>query len=292
MPKFIVVSPQPTYIEHIGGVTVAHTLAHKLQLAGEEVYLYADSTNPKYNIKCIPHGSIFDLDQDNTIVILIAGAGDHTFLPNIPTFLIEAKHVVRWQVNHQTKEYPKHNKFYKFHTYWDTYDTQKIDGQLSVIEIHDDVFYNKGLERTGNCFLEKGNLDEQIERMVHHPNDICIDRYLYTMPDNKKIHFLSDLFNRCKLFISYTPLTFCSVLASMCGCVSIVIPKKNFDKEKWRSEIWCAKYGTGVGIEEMDWSMKTLPLVPSMIDEYVNIEQPRQINQFIKDCYQWTKETQ
>ena len=104
MLKFIVVSPQPNYIEHIGGVTVNHTLAHKLQLAGEEVYLYADSTNPKYNIKCIPHGSIFDLDQDNTIVILVAGNGEQTFLPNIPAFLTEAKYVVRWQVNHQTRE--------------------------------------------------------------------------------------------------------------------------------------------------------------------------------------------
>ena len=291
MLKFIVVSPQPNYIEHIGGVTVNHTLAHKLQLAGEEVYLYADSTNPKYNIKCIPHGSIFDLDQDNTIVILVAGDGDQTFLPNIPAFLTEAKYVVRWQVNHQTRDYPKHNKFYKFHTYWDTYETQKIDGQLSVIEIHDNIFYDKKLERTHNCYLEKGNLDEELERMVHHPNDIFIDKYLYTLPDHQKIHFLSYIFNRCNLFISYTPLTFMSVLASMCGCASIVIPKKNFNKEKWRSEIWCAKYGTGVGIEEIDWSIKTLPLVPSMIDEYVNITQPQQIDQFIKDCYQWTKKT-
>lgn len=285
-PKFVVVSPQPTYVDHIGGITVAHTLAHQLQLFNEEVYIYADSTNPKYLLKCIPYGSTFDID-DNTIVILIAGAGEHTYLPHIPKFLTEAKNIVRWLVNHQVKPYPEHNRFYKYHTYWNTLPTQRIDGQLSVIEMNSDLFYNKQYSRKGNCYLIKGNLDEEPERAIHSQNDVCIDYYLHSLPGHEKTKFLSHIFNVSEVFISYTPLTFASVLAALCGCISIVIPKSNFDKDKWKSEIWCTKYGIAVGIDDIQWAVDTMPIVPSMIDQYVNITQPNQIQQFIRDSYSW-----
>jgi hypothetical protein len=293
MLKFLVVSPQPSYIPYIGGITVTHTLANYLHLFGEEVYLYANSTKPEYSVQCIPHGSIFDLDQENTIVILIAGAGEHTYLPNMPKFITEAKYIVRWLVNDQVKSYPKNNKFYKYHKYWNTFDSQQIDGYLSVIDVDKNLFHNRGLQRTTNCFLIKGNLDEEPERFINDfKNDICIDNYLYSIPHDQTMNFLSDVFNSCKSFISYTPFTFASVLASLCGCVSIVIPKskygdKNFDKNKWMTEMWCTKYGTAVGLEDIPRAIETMPLVESMIDDYINITQKTQIKEFIKDCYLW-----
>lgn len=286
-PKFIVVSPQPTYVDHIGGITVAHTLAYNLHLFGEDVSLYADSTNPKYPLKCIPFGSELDIDVNNTIVILIAGAGEHTYLHNIPDILTQSKYVVRWLVNHQVKPYPEHNKFYKYHKYWHTLDSQKIDGELSVIEMNDGLFHNRHLPRKGNCYLIKGNLDEEAERAVHTDQDICIDHYIHSLANFDRTKFLSDVFNVTEVFISYTPLTFASVLAALCGCVSVVIPKSNFDKEKWISEIWCAKYGIAVGLDDIPRAVETMPLVPGMIEEYVNVTQKQQVKKFIEDCYIW-----
>lgn len=292
MFKFLVVSPQPKYIEYIGGVTVAHTLAYQLQLSGQQVELYADSTHPSYPLRCIPHGTIVNCDTSDipTIVILIAGAGDHTFLGNIPSSITNSKYVVRWQVNHQTREYPEHNKFYKYHKYWNTFETQKIDGYLSVIDINKNIYFDYKQPRRGNCYLIKGNLDTELERIMHNKYDICIDQYLHNhnIPDIEKKQLLANIFNKSEVFISYTPLTFASVLASLCGCLSVVIPKSNFDTKKWRSEIWCAKYGTAVGIEDIQWSVETLSLVPSMVDEYLTTTQPQQIQQFIKDCHIWT----
>ena len=285
--KFLIVSPQPTYVDYIGGITVAHTLANAISKEGQDVYLYADSTNPKYNLTCIPHNSVFDFDENNTIVILIAGAGEHTYLPNIPEYIVNAKNVVRWLVNDQVKLYPEKNKFYKFHKYWHTIEQQRIDGYLSVIEVDRNIFLNKHQPRKGTCFLIKGNLDEETDRFINTQNDFCIDQYLYNIPNFHRMQFLSDVFNSHELFISYTPHTFASILAALCGCISVVLPKSNFDKNKWMSEIYFTKYGVAVGMDDISRAKETLHLVPNLIDTYCSEIQPNQVKKFIKDCYEW-----
>lgn len=287
--NFIVVSPQPVYVDYIGGVTVAHTLANALSQVGENVYLYANSTHSNYKVQCIPWGSEVAFDDENTVVILIAGAGEHTYLPNIPEFLTKAKHIVRWLVNHQVEPYPKDNKFYKFHEYWDIVSDQLVDGYLSVIEVDQTLFTNKGKQRNGVSYLIKGGLDEEPQRAIHDPNDFCIDRFLYSIPSQDRMAFLADTFNKSEFFISYTPFTFMSVLAALCGCPSIVVPKSDFEKDKWLEQIWCAKYGIAVGLEDLPRAMETLPLVPKLLQEYLDITQPNQVKQFVYDCYNWLK---
>ena len=49
--NFIIFSPQPVYVDYIGGVTVAHTLANLLSELGENTYLYSNSTHPNYNVQ-------------------------------------------------------------------------------------------------------------------------------------------------------------------------------------------------------------------------------------------------
>jgi len=287
--NFVVVSPAREYVPHIGGITVAHTLANELSLLGENVYLYADSTFSKYqdNVTCIPWGANIKFDPNNTVVILIAGAGDQTFLPSIPSFLAESPNIVRWQVNHQTRDYPKENKFYKYHPYWDTFSTQKIDGQLSIIEIDRDLFRNRNQPRKGTCYLVKGNLDSEPERAIHSSSDEFLDFKLNTLPPYERMKYLADTFNRMELFISYTHLSFTSVLAAMCGCPSLIIPKSEVDEDKFYNEIWCTKYGLAFGEKNLPRAIETLPLVPQMVDEYLTVTQPSQLKQFIKDCYIW-----
>jgi hypothetical protein len=288
--NFIVYSPFPEYVSHIGGATVPHTLANQLSLMNENVYLYANSTNPKYNVTCIPWGTDIEFDKENTIVIFIAGAGEHTWDEMVPEKLKNAPNIVRWLVNDQVKLYPPEDKFYIYHKYWDVLSNQKIDGELSVIEIDHDLFRDKGLQRKGTCYLMKGNWD--IETIVHRPDDLCIDNILYNIPNEEKMAFYSDIFNRMEYFICYTPYTFTSVLAAMCGCKSIVITKpeyggKKFDKEKWLNEIWCAKYGIAVGLDDLPRAINTMEQMNVHIHEYETITQPNQVKGFINDCYTW-----
>lgn len=290
--NFIIYSPFPDYVSYIGGATVPHTLANQLASQGENIYLYANSTNPKYNVHCIPWGTDILFDEENTIVIIIAGAGEHTFEYKIPEKLKNASNIVRWLVNHQVKLYPKENKFYTFHKYWDTLNDQKIDGELSVIEIDHNIFNNKNQKREGICYMIKGNLDTESERAIHSSADFCIDNYFYNIPNEKKMEFLADVFNKYEYFINYTPFSFASNLATLCGCKSIVMPKseyngKKFDKEKWLNEIWCAKYGIAVGLEDLPRAISTMDNVLPHIKHYEEVTQLNQIKNFINDCYDW-----
>ena len=295
--NFIIFSPFPDYVSYVGGAIVPHILANQLSLAGENVYLYSNSTNPKYNVTCIPWGTDIEFDPQNTIVIFMAGDGEHTFERSIPECLKNAPNVVRWLVNNQLKMYPEDNKLYTYHKYWITLDNQKIDGELSVIESNHHLFYNRGLKRKGTCYLIKGNLDinKEPKRISHKPEDLCIDSILYNIPDSEKMKFYSELFNQMEYFISYTPFTHTSVLAAMCGCKSIVIPKDEyngakFDKEKWLNEIWCAKYGIAVGLDDLPRAVSTMEQVMPNIKHYEEVTQPTQIKNFIEDCYIWLKE--
>jgi len=292
--NFIVYSPFPDYISYIGGSIVPHTLANMLSSLGENVYIYANSTNPKYNINCIPWGTNVEFDKENTIVIFIAGGGEHTWEHNVPDFLKNAPNIVRWLVNDQQKLYSEDDKFYTYHKYWDVLPSQRIDGELSVIEADSGLFYDHGLPRSGTCYLIKGNLDTEPERAIHKPNDLCIDSILYGIPNEKKMEFYSELFNKMEYFISYTPFTHTSVLAAMCGCKSIIIPKQMygdvpFNKDKWLNEIWCAKYGIAVGIDDLPRAISTLDQVHPNIKHYENVTQIEQCTKFIEDCYEWLK---
>jgi hypothetical protein len=293
--NFIIFSPFPEYVSHIGGGIVPHILANQLSLLEENVYIYANSTNSNYNVNCIPWGTEIEFDKENTILVMIAGAGEHTFEHLIPNCLKNIPNVVRWLINDQVKLYPKDDKFYTFHKYWTTLETQKIDGELSVIESNSHLFYNKGLERKGTCYLIKGNLDTEPDRIIHKNDDICIDAILYNVPNIDKMKFYSDLFNTMEYFISYTPYTHTSVLAAMCGCKSIVVPKSEyggvkFDKNKWLNEIWCAKYGIAVGLEDLPRAEATMNQVLPNIKHYEEITQLNQVKDLIKDCYVWLKE--
>lgn len=291
--NFIIFSPFPDYIDFIGGSTVPHTLANKLANLGENVYIYANSTYYKYtNITCIPWGTDVIFDPENTIIIFIAGDGEHIFEHNIPDCFKNIPNKVRWLVNHQVKPYSSEDKFYTYHNFWNVLDGQQIDGKLSVIEVDHNVFYNQNFERKGTCYLIKGGLDEEPNRIVHSNDDFCIDSIFYSIPNNDKMKFLANLFNQKEIFISYTPFTFMSVLAAMCGCKSIIIPKskyagRKFDAEYWRNNIWCAKYGLGIGLEELEYSSNTLPQVVPNIKYYEEVTQQNELKQFIEDSYIW-----
>jgi hypothetical protein len=288
--NFIIHSPFPDYASHIGGIAVAHTLANELQLLGENVYLYANTTDPRYNVPCIPWGTHIELDPRNTVVIIVAGAGEHLFEHHIPENLLQAN-VIRWLVHQQQKLYNEHEKLYMHNPYWNVIEGQRVDGNLCVYEIEDEIFKNKGMERSGTCYLIKGNLDTEPERAIHLDDDYCIDDILYSIPNLEKRNFLANLFNTKEYFITYTPMTFTSTLAAMCGCKTIIIPKKDdLDRESWLSGSWCNEYGIAYGLDDLDRAINTMDKVMPNVNKFKNELMPAQLNKFIDDCYKWLTE--
>ena len=285
--NFIVHSPFPDYVSHIGGVAVAHALGQQLHLSGETVYMYANNTDPRYNLPCIPHGTEIEFDLENTILIIIAGAGEHLFEHTIPESLLKAN-IVRWLVHDQQRLYDSSEKLYLHNPCWKLQDGQQVDGQLCVFEIEDDIFKDNGLPRSGGCYLVKGHLDTEPERAIHLPADFCIDNVLYSIPNLERRKFLSDLFNSKEYFITYSQITFTSVLAAMCGCKSIIIPKSSeFNKEKWLNSSWSSKYGIAYGLDDLPRAIQTLPEVIPNVQNFKYKTMPQQLDTFINNCYEW-----
>ena len=81
--NFVVFSQIPHHIDYIGSSTVSHTLARELSLLGENTFIYANDT-PHKSVSCIPWGNEIEYDNENTIFIMPAGAGEHTFKQDIP----------------------------------------------------------------------------------------------------------------------------------------------------------------------------------------------------------------
>jgi hypothetical protein len=289
--NFIVHSPSPEYISHIGGIAVAHSLAHELSLLGENVYIYANSTDPKYDkVNCIPWGTDIKFDPENTIIIIVAGSGEHTFEHLIPDSLKNAPNIVRWLVHNQQKLYPKENKLYMHTRLWDTLDTQNIDGDLCIFDIDLELFRDYGWKREGSCYLIKGNLDIEPERAIHKPEDYCIDLSLYNIPNLEKRKYLAQLFNQKEYFITYTPITLTSLLAAMCGCKSIIVPKSNYNKERWFNGAFGNPYGIAFGLDDLPRAISTMDKVIPNVKNYINNIKPSQLNTFISDCYKWVTE--
>jgi len=285
--NFIVFSPFPEYITNIGGVAVTHELVHFLTLLGENAYIYSDTTSPKYNINCIPWGTNVEFNDENTILILIAGDGEHIYEHNVPECLKKCKNIVRWLVNNQKKLYSEEDKLYANIKYWEVLPNQRIDGYLPILDIDLDLYKDLGYKREGTCYFVKGNLDIEPERSIHKPEDFCLDSVLYNIPNFERRKFMTELFNTKEYYIGYSPFTFTATVAALCGCKVIVIPPSICDKEKLRKECLFFENGIAFGLDELPRAIETLPLVRPNIENFMDKIQPQYLNKFVEDCYNW-----
>ena len=292
--NFIVFSQFPEYMDHIGSSAVSHILAKNLALRGENTYIYANSTINE-SVTCIPWNSTVEYDNENTIVIIPAGAGEHTFKDDIPNFISSADNITRHLVNKQVLYYPKSNKLYPIANYFNVLPNQNIDGYLTIFDVDFNLFKNHNLPRSGRCFLIKGN--EYIDgRPIHHTSkDTNIDDYWKYGPD--KMKYLAEVFNRHEIFFSYNTQTFISILAALCGCISVVIPhptgggahppelatKENFLKTP------IFKSGIAYGFNDIQQSIDTLPNVKNNLENCLK-NNTQQLQQFIENSYTWLQE--
>jgi hypothetical protein len=145
------------------------------------------------------------------------------------------------------------------------------------VELNLDVFKDEGLERSGSCHLvKKGNNKHQT-----HPEDsIMLDDY----PSKGGNEYLAKVFNKCEVFYAYDTATWLSVMASLCGCLSLVIPEVDVTPEEWHNGFPYFKYGIAYGWDDVDYAKETRHLV---IPELLKIEAEtiEQTKQFIAKSY-------
>ena len=257
-----------------GGVMVLHKMADVLSNMGQEVYLLCYITYPESTAKCISESeSEILLSNDEDIIVIYPEV--------IKGNPLKAKNVVRWclykpGINGGEKIYSDEEHIFTYKKEFIKDTIYKDRPVLFTFISKTDKFYDQGLQRSGTCFLyRKGS-------KIHKTH---VDGYYIDMDTikykNRIDSYLLETFNKYEKFISYDAFTYYSIIASMCGCISLVIPDPSLPKENFYSGF--TKYGIGYGLDEEAWALQTRDLVKPHI-ESMYVQSIESINEFINYC--------
>lgn len=187
----------------------------------------------------------------------------------------KAKNVARWLlhnpgVNHNETFFERHEIQFKFSDQFEFLNNKGIcinDFNLKIISLPFDV-ENLSIEdnshRDGVVYcIRKGK--NRFSDLSQFKNKLVID--------NLPLNQIIDLFGKIKTFVSFDTHTFLSQLAAIKGADSIVIPIKGVSKKEWSPDP-SDSYGVAYGIDDLDNSKKTLPL---LIEKFRNINFDNQV---------------
>lgn len=304
LDKSILIYPHNPFNISDGGTTVQYYLAYVLLNLGVNVKIF--NTQDNYATNSIFNNFVSDINSinfDDTIVIYCEGIIGNP---------LNAKYVVRWMLSKLGQNVPyshydtwnQNELVYFFNNEIDMINKNIDFKLLSLFYLHSEIENKNSIERQGLCYTIRK------KHQFKNDCDINIENNKINESINLPILEISrdqiqteciDIFNKHEYFISYDPLTFLSIIATLCGCVSIVYPIQGVSKldffkmtpyyqymvEKKCFEIYGLAYGTSN--EEIDYSKKTLHLAKQQMIDVQNWLIDKYVKQFIVDMKNWDK---
>jgi hypothetical protein len=292
LDKNIVIYLHTVIKENDGGAVVQYYLASILDNLGLNVKIcnvYDNNAKNNFYNNFITTAEINNMNMENIIVIYCEGIVGNP---------LNAKYVVRWMLSKLGQNVP-----YKTYLSWGNNELiYFFNSEIDIINQLLDVKYltvmyvnpkmqNLNQTRNGGCFTFRKKVGNHI-KMLHSTNDFEI-----------KHHLLQDdyvnIFNTYEYFISYDPITFLSIIAALCGCISIICPiygvsKKDYFKMTYLYEYMRHKnldsfYGIAYGnsSEELEYAKNTKHLLKEQITDMTNWMIENYINSFINDLSNW-----
>ena len=286
--KKIVIFMEINFDFRCGGLVVQYELAKHLNILMNDVTIISP-TNIQNNIY-----NNFSLtktlsDVDNTIVI---------YGETIKGNPLNAKYIIRWILapigicslidNYKTWNpndlvyyFNSEDKFIK--------EPEKVGKEYKLLNI---LFINPNAinfnlqSRSGTCHTFRKSHYHKNLLLIHPKGSFEITRS-HTQKECIKI------FNKYRYFISYDPLTFLSVIAALCGCVSIVKKVDGLSKDGWLNMLAIAEYlkesgentlyGIAYGADDLENATNTLHLVKKQWDDIKNFMINKNIKSFLDD---------
>jgi len=274
--------------DKIGGVTVGYELCKILDNMGINIRICAtnkidNSIFTKY------YNDEFNLDE--TLVI---------YGETVSGNPLKCKYVARWILAPLgicspvgiTKTWSKTDLVYYFNSEKKFELNPDLIGNiyktLTYIYINPLIKNKNNHIRTGCChtFRKMINMHKYV-RYIHPSESFEITRQ-HSQEDYVNI------FNEKEIFISYDPLTFMSVIAAMCGCVSVIAKLQGcssqcelfeptsiaqYVKEKKIERL----YGIAYGIDEVEWARDTIHLVEDQWKDIMAFFKEKTIIPFLED---------
>lgn len=276
-----------------GGTVVLFLLAKTLQEYGNNVRIYSN-IKKKNSIFSNYYNNDFPID-DNTVVIYCEGTQGNP---------LNAKYVVRWMLSKlgQNVPYERLNTWDKNELVYYFNSEDKISKNpekigniyklLNIIYIHPLAVNLKFKYRKGTCFtIRKSQQTHGKKKIaVHPPNSFEITR------NHTQVQCIK-IFNAHKYFISYDSITFLSVIAALCGCISIVIKVDGLSKEDWLNTWPVAEYfknskekilfGIAYGADDLQKAINTIHLAKEQWKRIFEFSKNKYILSFINDINNW-----
>ena len=295
MKNILIYTHMPNFSFIDGGTVVQYLLAKTLEDYGQNIRIY-----PRSGIKT--NNSIFskfyDNDfpiDDNCVVIYCEGTTGNP---------LNATNVVRWMLSKlgQNVPYTRVNTWGKNELVYYFNSEEKIANNsdklgnlykmLNIIYIHPSVKNYNLKSRKGTCFTYRKQLLTHGKKTIniHPPNSFEITR------KHKQLECIK-IFNKHTYFISYDSITFLSVIAALCGCVSIVKKVSGLSKQDWlNTTAACAYlkesgentlYGIAYGRDDLQNAIKTIHLAKQQWNRIVKFSKDKYIVSFISDINNW-----
>jgi hypothetical protein len=289
MTKNILIYPHQAFNLADGGTTVQYYLAQLLKELGQHVKMY--------NSRGITSNSLFDnyynddfpID-DNTIVIYCEGIIGNP---------LNAKNVVRWMLSElgQNVLYESVNTWGKNELVYYFNSELKMSLQpekkgniykmLTAIYLNPNIKNNNLNIRQRHCHTFRKTHTHKSDIFLIHANESFEITRDHTQEDYIQI------FNNNELFISYDACTFLTIIAALCGCISVVYKVKEKTRRDWYNSYGTSDYmkykgidrlyGVAYGIEEIDWAKNTLHLVREQWDDIILFNKEHIVKSFIND---------
>ena len=282
MKKILIYTPN--YDHNSGGIVVMHYLCHLLNSIGYEAYV----------MKSIEL-QLFDINKPLISSLKVIREIYRKFSPlklnnefntpllkkkpkNIDDFIVvyyeqivgnplNAKNVFRWLLHfpgyHTGKAFYGFNEY---HVLWDktenimNFPHCKRDERAMKIFYLMENFYNLTdvlieNERKNDCYMVRKGVGKPF---VHSESAIILDGL-----SHKEI---SKIFKESRYFFSYDEYTMYTRYAAMCGCIPIVVTKKNKSISEWNVNPY-TMYGIAYGIENINKAKEEIKTIHKVIEE-------------------------
>jgi len=287
--KNILIYPHDPYIDGSGGITVHFYLAKILDEYGQMVRMYPNHGTADNDLFNKYYNNDFPIDN-NCIVIYCEGIQGNP---------LGAPLVVRWLLSELGKNVPyerfktwgKNDIVYFFNGEKKISDNSEKVGSLykflSTIYLNPKIdIYNITFPRKGICYTERKCFWHKNGCKILHPPDadnISFGNQTHTI----------DTLNQYEIFISYDPCTFITVMAPLCGCISVVHPVDGVSESEWLKSTAVYKYsiskninklyGIAYGLENFEWARNTLHLAKKQWEDIVLFNKNNCVLPFIID---------
>lgn len=271
--NFVIYAPGD-YTPNGGGCVALHKLCHNISLLGEHCHIMTSRKNPDYLGTQVNEKQAVELCAGGAVAIYPEVTCGNPF---------GAYKIMRW-ILYNVRTYGEFGLFYsddlvyKYAPHFTLREEHEVHGELRAVELNLNIFKDEHLPRKGSCYLvKKGNNKHQT-----HPEDsIMLDDY----PNKGGNLYLAKIFNQCEVFYAYDNATWLSVMASICGCLSLVIPEEGVTPEQWHNGFPYFKYGIAYGVDDIDYAKETAHLLkPELLK--IEAETIELTKEFIKKAYQ------